>query len=234
MLTGQQIIDRVFRLVGGPVHDKIGGGLAVANMGGRWVMSARQWYWSTRFATLDAVPGAERIYLPEDFGGHLAMTGQLLGCVVPTSLQNLMGMRENSVGGVAGSYYGLLTYAETPAGALVPALEIYPSVPTSGVTSIGRIAYTAAWKPLTSASQVVSVPWFLENLVMSAADAYALGIEKPAQAAIQARLAELLQGPEFFAAVEADDAIQRDHGMMPDADFAPEFEFPAADPTQVG
>lgn len=234
MITAKTLIDRSTRLVSGPVHDLLGGGLAVSNMAGRWCMARRQWGWSIREAVLTAVPGASRIYLPEDFGGMMGGSGQILSQLVKAPPRTLADYRENVTSAAPGCYFYYVAMVENEDGSIVPAMEVYPAIPTTAVLSIGRVVYTASWRELTAPTQRVSVPWFMENLVMAACDAYALGLEKHTAAGVQERLDLVARGPDMDAAIQADDAVEREHGELPGDSYSFTQESLVADPNQVG
>ena len=213
MLTGQQCIDQLFVSLSGQAHPKIGD-LPLINRAGNWLMSIRAWRWSVRVASLDVVPGSDRIYLPEDYHGAVAASGRIFGSMEFTSPDQVLQGRENGSGIGGRGYIGFVTYGETPTGALVPTIEVYPTVPTSGETTAGSIAYTASWAPIAGPTDRAKIPWFVEPLFLSAIDAFARGVHRPMIGTIAARLADVMAGGEWEAAVQADDNLQREFGVI--------------------
>lgn len=234
MLTGQNLIDRIYTALSGSMHTKFGGDLFVANLAGRWIMAAREWRWATRQAVLYAVPGDTVIYLPGDFRGELDLKGRLLGLLTEVTPGLLADMREQVIPPPnSGSYYGYMTYAETGDGTLVPAIEIHPPVPASGEDSVGRVVYSGAWRDVASETDPVKVPWFMDGVVLSTVAAYALGNERPKVATLAQRLMDVQASPEWHAACTADDAMQSGYGSLLDGEPGRTWQFPANDPVQA-
>jgi hypothetical protein len=135
-----------------------------------------------------------------------------VGGIVLVSMQDILDKRASSVSITAstGLYYGCVVYQGTP---LVPILEIWPT-PNANTTGAMRIFYRSRWAEVTTDSQQIAIPEWVEDLFLFIARAYAAGYERGDVASIHVRLHEIGSSPIFAAAVRSDGMVQPYNGVI--------------------
>ena len=74
--------------------------------------------------------------------------------------------------------------------------------------------HTSGWTDLTSDSELLRVPAYVETLFLQVLRAFARGYEEEDQGSLTARLLEIGSGPLFSTAVVRDGEIQPDYGPL--------------------
>ena len=178
---------------------------------------------STGTGTLTGVSAtlhASAIILPADFRELLSYstTSGLLTGLALTSYQDLIDRKQSISTHTSGYYYGAIAHpspvgSADSVGAPVPRLEIYPA-PGANATGAIRIFYRSDWTDLTSDSELLRVPAYVETLFLQVLRAFARGYEEEDQGSLTARLLEIGSGPLFSTAVVRDGEIQPDYGPL--------------------
>lgn len=133
--------------------------------------------------------------LPSDFGALTATREASVWqyCVHSTDLDTLTAYRLATPTYVGSQTMGAIAYGQNPLGGPpVRRLELYPT-PTSAEVGKILLAYRAGWLKVTSDTQVLAIPEYLDALFLELALAYAQGRAEHDQATVEMRLTAALQ-----------------------------------------
>lgn len=159
------------------------------------------------------------IILPSDYGGQLRAMAATSGRTVSVSLvsqQELMMLRAVATVPTVGNYAAALYQAEdltTGGGPPQPRLELWP-YPAAASANIFTITYSVAWRPRELDSDILSLPQWIEPLYTAVLRAVVGGYEDEEAGNVEARMAQVLQGPTFYDAVRHDSLVQPTTGYI--------------------
>jgi hypothetical protein len=169
---------------------------------------------------IDGTLALSSVALPSDFRQFIgdpwsADSTLVLRILNPNELLYLRS-GSSSTGGIM--YSGALFWVRSAAvlgGAPIPRLEIYPPPEANDVNAF-QFMYRADWSDMTDDSDVVQIPsmFAMEVLYLQIVRAVALGYEEFDTASMDARIATLVGGPIYKAAITADGGIVPTVGMM--------------------
>lgn len=206
-----QVLDSIRHRIGGPIAPELGGATRVLNLAGRWLDSAHSWRHRLRVsAQLDFTNGDTFLALPTGFKSLIAAEqpsatglGRRVHWVSPAQMLFLRNQAVDS-----NLSWDLAVSLENTG--TVWQLGLY-QVPSATESDVLRISYMSDWTDVTSDSTAITIPDFMEPVLIEAARAYALGLER---GDLGAQLAEILAGPVMYAAKLADGAAQPYLGQM--------------------
>jgi hypothetical protein len=160
------------------------------------------------------------IALPTDFRDLIEIntsTGLLKGISLVTHSE-LLERRASSYTTTSGHYYATIVHAqstgyESSTGAPTPRLEVWP---TPGVNEADAmtIIYRAGWSAVTTDSELLRIPSFLELPYLEILRALARGFEEEDQGSVSQRLAGVMSGPLMMVAKDRDDMAQPHYGRL--------------------
>ena len=189
--------------------------LTLCNQAGEFLIGAHTWGWLvSNPASLDVVSGRTWISLPTDFGrahGNPQPTTDSGGYALRWSTPELVTRLQTYNGGF--DLLGYIAWNAEVDGTLEPRIVISTS-PTSSVADAFLLAYYRRWTELASDTQRVAIPTFMESLYLQASMAMAQGYEEHDLGSREARMTEILSGPEFMLAQRFDGSVQPSLGMM--------------------
>lgn len=135
-----------------------------------------------------------------------------LGGVCLTTIAEVQRLRASTVTVRIGTglFWGAVVYSGAPPR---PILEIHP-VSGSNVVGAMRIAYRSRWATLGTDSARIQIPDFTQALFIRIARAFAGGYIREAVASLSQRLMDIMQGPEFLAAIRSDGMVQPYTGTL--------------------
>lgn len=131
---------------------------------------------------------------------------------------DVLGLRSGTSVTGGPMYTGSIVWAPSAAalgGAPVPRIEIDPA-PTANDLDAFQFTYRADWPDMSDDDDIVPVPsmYAMEMLYLQIVRAVALGYEESDVASMDARLAQIVGGPIFRAAVYADGGVMPTIGRM--------------------
>ena len=94
-----------------------------------------------------------------------------------------------------------------------PRIELWPTPATNDANAV-TIFYRAGWKTVEDLDENLNLPSWLESVYLQLLRAFARGYERESEASTSARVAEIIAGPLFLAAVNRDKVSQPDYGPM--------------------
>lgn len=220
-LTGEAIIRLMKHGIDGADPSPELNALELANQAGEWFYDCYGWRWKLRPpAILASVASQEWLALPTDFG---EMVGVPRGTTTAPVLLRMVTMEQVSRyravnrTPAAPPWYGALIYTAVDQDEQTisrPRIEIWPpALETSA--NIGELIYSAAWVPLTSDDSIATFPNYCNALYIQIARAFLSGLEDEEQGSIDDRLARIMDGALYKAAVLRDSGEQNDYGQMP-------------------
>lgn len=181
----------------------------IANAALQWVVGICEWGWLERPATgMNLVAGQSYISLPTDFGRIVKLyVPRLTSDVEMVSLGEIGRLRHFEP-----TSSSLVTRAALVYSGATPRLEVWPT-PSSNETNAIYLFYRAGAQVLSSDSESILIPTFMEPLVISAVRAYAQGWEGSGDRSVAQYLSEVVASPEMDAAIQNDGSQQSDFGM---------------------
>lgn len=186
--------------------------LTLVNRAGTYLADMHTWSWLVRpAAKLNLTAGSEYINLPDDFG-------RIYGQPKPTTVASVVSLelvsmeeylryRQDYMDG-GPHYMATVVYAAGIDSRFGPKLQIWPE-PLTTTRDAFRMAYLARWVDITTDTEVIPIPAWLEMLYLEVLFAVAQSYEEHDQASLSMRLSELHMSPEF------DTAKRRDGGVQP-------------------
>lgn len=123
-------------------------------------------------------------------------------------------IRTSANADVPNAYFASEDWTQGPDGSVSRSLALHREVEAAMTL---RITFKAGWTEPGSAldSHVyIAIPSYAEPLFGEVLEAVTLGLEEPANGSMSARLAEVLNGPVYAAAVDADQRAVPDVGPM--------------------
>lgn len=192
--------------------------LSIVNEAGAQLVNMHPWKWLERFtSSLDYVQSQTYVTLPVDFGDVLALyaTSTSVAQFELVTFERLLDMRSIGTTVTTGVTYGALAYPDFTVGA-EPAncrLEVFPTPSANEVGALSMF-YRANWVDASPDTDYLDVlPWMVP-LYKQVLRAYARGVEEEDVASMSARLAEIVAGPIFQAAIRRDGRIQSRYGAL--------------------
>lgn len=151
----------------------------------------------------------QTISLPSDLAEIIAVATtsvSAIGGLTLVSETEIVEKRASSasITSSTGLFYGAVVFSGSPP---VPLLEIYPSASDS-TTGAMRIFYRSRWTAVTTDTEDIDIPEFVESLFLWIVRAFASGYERGGVASIHQRLAEVRASPIFGDAVRSDGRVQ--------------------------
>lgn len=221
MLTAAQCIQMMRHAVGGSLPSGFDA-LGLINRAGHFLTTAHNWRWLSRTASVSLVADQAYGALPASFQKLLAAPSFTSGfyynggttiCMV--DFDRILHARESDsdYSGSQTNFMAAVVSTET-AGEITQRLELFPT-PTANATI--SIAYRAGWTVLTTDSQRVSVPDYLELLFVELCRTMARGITMDDAGTIDVRLQGIMDGPMGKAARKRDFETQLSFGTLPGA-----------------
>lgn len=159
------------------------------------------------------------VRLPADFHSLVSVTvSERFGRVELTSLSDLMRRRTFDVP-YGPDYWAAVSHPpQTSSGSSAPApiLLLWPTPKHISSTDDDAlvVVYRAGWQPLLSDSSVPNVPEWIEPLLVQFVRAVAQGYEEADTGSLTSRIAEVVRGPVWEAALRRDGGVQPEYGRM--------------------
>lgn len=165
---------------------------------------------------VDIVVDTARMELPADWAGNLAMSATELYTrnLVKSTPDEFLNLRTQQV-----SWAGISTWvcpmwhktkdAEEP----TPVLEVWPA-PSADDWNAFSLNYQAGWADITGSTSVIPIPKHCEPSFLALMRAYVLGLEEAEGGDVDDRVAKVLAGPLFQAAIARDAQQEYDYGPM--------------------
>ena len=94
-----------------------------------------------------------------------------------------------------------------------PRLDIWPT-PTSDATAGIRVYYRSGWMPVSTETQMLYLPEWMETLYLFLVRAFARSYEREGDGSVSVRLQDLKAGPLFGSAQQRDKEMTYDIGPM--------------------
>lgn len=215
MLTVQSVSEFIRRRLDGDPSVPV---TTLCNQAGGFIVDEHTWGWLVRTpASLNLVSGRPYITLPDDFGRAIgkpiaASTTQVASFewMEPSKVLEMRGLSL----GASYCFYGYIGYAlDTTTGTLKPRIELSAS-PTESQTAAFKLPYFAAWTDVTSDSETLVIPSFLDAVFLQIVMAFAQGYDEAENGSREMRLQEIKAGMEWTTAKRRDGAAQPSIGMM--------------------
>lgn len=180
----------------------------LADAAGAFLVGAYNWRWAQPPAKLLTVPAsADWVALPSDFGQILSVKATGLNSTVKLTTSGAIDQkRAGIVGtGAAITYVALGYRRDSTTGVPRPVLEVWPSASTTR-TNLVRMRYRARWIGVQGEAARIPLPEWpeLEMAFVDIVCAYAQGNDEHDTAGRSGRLAEIVAGPDFQAAISMD------------------------------
>lgn len=202
----------------GHIEHALGGPLVgisnrrILDEAGRKLYGLNDWNFLKRpSTTLGLTSGQAYISLPADFGELVTLeyTSGSSNRVLQTTLSEIA--RYRSVLAAIPGYilFAAILYSTNANGVPVARLEIHPTPQATDATAL-TMFYRATWSDLANTDQTfIPVPPWMESLYIQMVRATAWGYQDETMGA---RVAQVMNGPEWLAAVQYDRKIQWSHG----------------------
>lgn len=202
----------------GHIEHALGGPLVgisnrrVLDEAGRKLYAMNDWNFLKRASTtISLVSDQSYVELPDDFGEILAINYEngTATTVVQTTITQIAKYR-SVLAPIAGhNLFVAVTYVADGSGVPIARLEVYP---TPGSASDLDLFYRAGWVDLASSDQTfVPIPPWMEALYIQVVRATAWGYQTDDMGA---RMAMVMNGPDWASAVRYDRATQWEHGPL--------------------
>lgn len=181
---------------------------------GRKLYGLSDWnFLKRRSVTVGLTSGQSYATLPADFGEIVTIeyTSGSSNRVMQTTLSEIA--RYRSVLGSIPGYvlFVAVNYLPDSNGIPVPILEVHPT-PQSTVATALTMFYRATWSDLADSDQTfIPVPPWMEALYIQVVRATAWGYQDDTMGA---RMAAVMQGPDWLAATQYDRKLQWSHGPL--------------------
>lgn len=191
--------------------------LTLVNRAGAYLCDMHSWTWLVRpGAKLNLVSGNEYVKLPDDFGRMYAQpkptTVSTVVSMELTSMEEYLRYRQDYMDG-GPHYMGVVVYVKDQDGVFGPKIQIWP-IPLDTTQDAFRMAYLARWVDLTSDTEVLPIPSWLEGFFLEVLFAYAQGYDEHDNGVLSERLALLHASPEFATLKRRDGGVQPFIGRM--------------------
>jgi len=205
----------------GHIEHALGGPLVgisnrrVLDEAGRKLYGLADWNFLKRASTtLDFTSGQNYIELPATFGEIVTLeyTSGSSNRVMQTTLSEIA--RYRSVLAAIPGYilFTAVNYQVGSDGVPVPRLEIHPTPQTTTTTGALTMFYRAGWVDLANSDQTfIPIPPWMEALYIQIVRATAWGYQNEDMGA---RIAQVMNGPDWLAAVQYDRKRQWSHGPL--------------------
>lgn len=180
---------------------------------GRKLLSLRGWNWARRPSTTLTLTSAQSyITLPVDFGSIVAIeyTSTSWNRVRQVTIPDIARMRSESWPSSDGIYVAP-TFSVDSDGIPSPRLEVYPT-PTATSAGALTLNYSIRWPDMSVADEnFIPVPDWMESVYIQLVRATAWGYQDDT---MSDRVARVVSGPEWFAAVRMDESLQPMFGPL--------------------
>ncbi len=159
----------------------------------------------------------DQIALPTDFDlqaivGY-SMTNGLTGTLEMTTPQGMLDLRSWPGLATVTSFWGLVSYVRSSAGgAPIQRLELWPS--TSSTEEELVLFYRGGWIELSSDTDALAIPNWLNALMIEVFKAFVMGSEEPEGGTVDQRLTALRGGALYADAVRRDAQVMADLGPL--------------------
>lgn len=193
----------------------------LVNATGHWFIDANSWAWSMRLGNLSTT--ADQAYVDLSSLANfrklyrVAYSDGVSTWLEQCDLSYMVGLRTSIVGLAARPEYAAISHYNDPdTGAISARLELYPT-PSDAVSDALSLHYAVGWwEPPAgdAADTALSIPSRADGLFLQALRAHAQGWREQNLATTARRLAELVTGPQWQAAVMADAATQMNFGQI--------------------
>lgn len=218
MLTLQEPLDRIDDVLHGPPSAE-NGLLRIVNDAGRIMLGLRSWNWTQATSTAgNLVANQPFIRLPAGCTEVWKVTrrGTLVGSIELTTHAELSDMRALDSTPSGEVSYCAPEWVEKSEGGMEMRLAVWRP-PASTAANGVSVDYRRGWIALTTCEKprtTIAIPDFLEPLYLRMVEAVALGMEERSQGSIDARVAEIVAGPIFKAAVRVDTESASSRGTI--------------------
>jgi hypothetical protein len=196
---------------------------AILNRCGVYFFALRPWRFTRRMTgTATLLAGTARISLPLGCTRVLSIepVDTSTGCIVIVDAQTFNTLRTSSgVQSETYSYYATEEWATDAGGEMVRRLALHRE-PTSTLSQAFNVCYEAGWTNATSQScaspgeYTLPIPDYAQPLFEELLEAYTLGMEEPNNGTVSERVARVLEGPLYAAAIDADMRAVMDSGYV--------------------
>ncbi len=188
--------------------------MTLCNQAGDYLVNAHPWGWLVRKpATLRITADQTRIALPDDFGRAIGEPKP----VESTSFMFRWGTADKVAAerayGSPSVFTGYISWSQGVTGNLTPYIEL-SYAPTVSESSTFMLAYYARWQDVTTDTETLQIPSFMEPLYLQTVLAFAQGYDEHDVGSLDERLAALMQGPLMLTAKRRDGSMQPSIGMM--------------------
>lgn len=184
---------------------------------GEWFVSAEDWNFLTRPPTwLATVNGQGYCDLPADFTRHLALFASTQnGIGITPADPTAVALAQATGTGPSSTYLACFTFGSpTVAGPKAKArLDLGP-IPTSDVAQAFVLAYKGGWTTVAKSDDHIVLPGHVTALYVRACCAWMGGLEQEKRGSVEDRLDRLVTSSLWQAAVDRDDTMQQDLGMV--------------------
>ena len=208
-ITYQTCMDHLRRIFG----TGSGGGLPdhirpmeVVNVAGRELCNAHYWAWLSNVSDTLTIPAdTNYVDLPANMKAlhAVTLTDTVIGYAVPTTATDIMQKRENTVGTTAWNYlYWAVTPAHTDTG-LRWRLQVWPTHSEERTDGLS-ILYSAGWTEVTTDTQTLTLPPYLEGLYVDMLEAVGKGWDEEDLGLRGQRVAAVLTSPSMENAKTVD------------------------------
>jgi|688.fasta_scaffold187367_3 hypothetical protein len=199
------------RLDGEPSMDT----LSLCNLAGRQLFTMHTWEWAVAPKTTITInSGKSEVELPKDFGRMVKVetSGSLLNALVLTTPSHLLELETSIISMNNVGYWAAVVWKKPTDGCpMRPVLRVYPQIGTSDSLNL---YYYSAWVEITDENETISVPPFIEPLLLELCFAFAQGYDEHDIADLNDRLARVQQSPVFQTAVMQDASVQDELGEI--------------------
>jgi hypothetical protein len=193
----------------------------IVNACGTWFTAAHDWKYLERPSVLlPFTLNQSYITLPTDLGDiiKIQFTNGLTARFFLTTLGTIADYRTSQMNFGISVTYGCMVYAPSTnplGGPPTPRLEIYPT-PQSNLANALTLFYRSTWAPVTpdDSETFVNIPQYAEPAFLQALRQFARGYQDEEHATMGQRLADLMAGPVWGAAIEQDGLTQPEYGKM--------------------
>jgi hypothetical protein len=185
----------------------------IVNEAGRYMFLAPWKFRERPPLTLSFVANVPYCDLPEDFGEMITahMDSGLVKAIHFTTMDDLLERRTTAIG-QSQVYWAVIVYPTQTLSSVPiespPRIEIHPT--PSSADKI-RIAYRCNWRDMNDDGDSADMPDYAESALISLVRAFALGYEEEG---LEARLAEVENGPIYRRLLEKDGIVQPDYGVI--------------------
>lgn len=188
---------------------------AMVNMAGHHLAAMHPWSWLIRPpAGISLVASQEWAALPSDFGEVISVVTSDLTGFAWVGYDEILALRYQQ-DAIASGYVAAIVY-NPPGGSSAPdaaRMEIYPT-PAASKTNALRIAYRAGWSEITTTSDALKIPGWVDLLFYEILRAVVLGLEEHDGGGVAERLAAVQGGSVFLTAAKRDARVQEEGGML--------------------